>query len=118
MSRVAAHHLDHLYPTVGTGGCTRMLDDLGHVAQGSIEIEPGGLLIAYSDGLIEPENVYGEEFGTERLIDVAKRNRDASPQVIASALMRAAEEWSGSPEQADDMTVVVASFSATQEPSA
>jgi hypothetical protein len=30
-------------------------------------------------------------------------------------MMRAAEEWSSSPEQADDMTVIVMRFSATSE---
>jgi sigma-B regulation protein RsbU (phosphoserine phosphatase) len=80
--------------------------------QGAVEIEHGGILIAYSDGLIEPENVYGEEFGTERLIEVALRNRENSSHVIAEAMMHAAEEWSGSPEQADDMTVIVLRFSA------
>ncbi len=79
--------------------------------QGAIEIEHGGMLVAYSDGLIEPENVYGEEYGTERLIDVASSNRENSPHVIAEAMMLAAEEWSGSPEQADDMTVIVMRFS-------
>jgi len=34
--------------------------------------------------------------------------RQASTKKIAEALMTAADEWSGSPEQADDMTVVVA----------
>ena len=72
-------------------------------------------MIAYSDGLIEPENVYGEEFGTERLIDLAKSNQDEPPQAIADALMRATEEWSGSPEQADDMTVIVARFTVVRE---
>jgi hypothetical protein len=47
-----------------------------------------------------------------RLIDVAMRNKDASPHVIAEALMHAAEEWSVSPEPADDMTVIVSRFSA------
>jgi phosphoserine phosphatase RsbU/P len=84
--------------------------------QGAVEIEHGGMLVAYSDGLIEPENVYGEEFGTDRLIDVISRNRGNSPQEIARAMMTAAEEWSGSPEQADDMTVIVMCFSGiTQE---
>jgi sigma-B regulation protein RsbU (phosphoserine phosphatase) len=87
-------------------------------AQDTIEIEPGGLLIVYSDGLIEPENVYGEEFGTGRLIDLAKHHQNGSPQAIADAMMRAAEEWSGSPEQADDMTVIVARFPPTPEPRA
>jgi serine phosphatase RsbU (regulator of sigma subunit) len=68
--------------------------------------------VAYSDGLIEPENVYGEEFGTTRLIEVATRNKNASSHMIAEAMMHAAEEWSGSPEQADDMTVIVMRFSA------
>jgi phosphoserine phosphatase RsbU/P len=102
-----------------TGGMVVGLFDGVPFEQGSLEIEPGGILIAYSDGLIEPENVYGEEFSTERLIDVATRNKDASPNVIAEAMMQAAEDWSGSPEQADDMTVVVMRFSAaSQEPSA
>jgi sigma-B regulation protein RsbU (phosphoserine phosphatase) len=78
--------------------------------QGVMEIEPGSLLIAYSDGLMEPENEHGEEFGTERLIGVAEQNKDASSHVIAEALMQAAAKWSSSPEQADDMTVIVSRF--------
>jgi sigma-B regulation protein RsbU (phosphoserine phosphatase) len=101
-----------------TGGMVVGLFNDVPFAQGTVAIEPGGLLIAYSDGLIEPENVYGEEFGTERLIEVAKDDEDASPQLIAAALMRAAEEWSSSPEQADDMTVIVARFPAAREPNA
>jgi sigma-B regulation protein RsbU (phosphoserine phosphatase) len=98
-----------------TGGMVVGLFNDVPFAQGTIEIDPGGVLIAYSDGLIEPENVYGEEFGTERLIDLAKSNQDEPPQAIADALMRATEEWSGSPEQADDMTVIVARFTVVRE---
>jgi sigma-B regulation protein RsbU (phosphoserine phosphatase) len=101
-----------------TGGMVVGLFNDVPFAQGTIEIEAGGLLIVFSDGLIEPENVYGEEFGTERLIQVARQNQNESPQAIVEALMRAAEQWSSSPEQADDMTVVVARFRGTQEPNA
>jgi hypothetical protein len=41
----------------------------------------------------------------------ALHNKDASPRVIAEAMMNAAEERSGSPEQAGDMTVTVSRFS-------
>ena len=111
----------HLPPIYICGDKVRRLETGGMVVglfndvpfqQGAVEIEHGGILVAYSDGLIEPENVYGEEFGTTRLIDVATRNKDASSHVIAEAMMHAAEEWSGSPEQADDMTVIVMRFSA------
>jgi phosphoserine phosphatase RsbU/P len=76
--------------------------------QSTIRVAPGSLLVAYSDGLIEPENVYGEEFGTRRLTEEVIRRKDAPPQRLAEDLLRAAEQWASSPEQADDMTVVVA----------
>ena len=81
-----------------------------------IEVPPDSLLITFSDGLTEPENVYGEEFGTQRLGAEALRHRDASPQRIAESLIDAAEQWAGTPEQADDMTVVVARLFATAAP--
>jgi len=36
------------------------------------------------------------------------RQRNVAPQRMAENLIAAAELWAGSPEQADDMTVVVA----------
>jgi len=65
-------------------------------------------LVGYSDGLIEPENVYGEEFGIHRLREAAIRLQSGSPRTVALGLMQAADEWAGTPEQADDMTVIVA----------
>jgi sigma-B regulation protein RsbU (phosphoserine phosphatase) len=76
--------------------------------EGSVVVAPDSLLIGYSDGLVEPENVYGEEFGIRRLQQAAVHVQGASPQVVAESLMTAAEEWAGTPEQADDMTVIVA----------
>jgi phosphoserine phosphatase RsbU/P len=116
----------HLPPLYICGGRVQKLETGGTVVglfnevpfdQGVVNIEPGGMLIAYSDGLIEPENVYGEEFGAARLIEVALHDKEASPHVIAESMMRAAEEWSGSPEQADDMTVIVSRFSETSKES-
>ena len=105
--------------TLETGGMVVGLFNDVPYEQATLELSPGGLLIAYSDGLIEPENVYGEEFGSERLVEIAKSHQDASPHHVAEAVVRAVEEWSGSPEQADDMTVIVARFSAiSQEPRA
>lgn len=76
--------------------------------EGSIQVPANALLVGYSDGLVEPENVYGEEFGIARLKDAAVRTQAAPPRFVADAMMTAAEEWAGTPEQADDMTVIVA----------
>jgi len=107
----------HLPPLYIVGEQVSKLEEGGTVVglfsdctyqQGMIQIEPGSLVLAYSDGLIEPENVYGEEFGTRRLIETTLHNRDAPPHALAEILMNAAEEWAGTPERADDMTVIVA----------
>jgi sigma-B regulation protein RsbU (phosphoserine phosphatase) len=76
--------------------------------EGSVAVAPDSLLVGYSDGLVEPENVYGEEFGIRRLQQAAVHVQGAAPQVVAESLMNAVEEWAGTPEQADDMTVIVA----------
>jgi len=76
--------------------------------EGSLTVGQDSLLIGYSDGLIEPENVYGEEFGIRRLEEAAVRVQGAAPLMVAESLMAAAEEWAGTPVQADDMTVIVA----------
>lgn len=107
----------HLPPFYVVGERVRKLEEGGMVVglfddctyeQGEIQIEAGGLLVAYSDGLIELENVYGEEFGREGLLRELLRHRNDPVQQLAEALVQAAEEWAGTPEQADDMTVIVA----------
>jgi len=77
-------------------------------AEGKHLVPKHATLVGYSDGLIEPENVYGEEFGIHRLRDAAIRLQSGSPRAVALGLMQAADEWAGTPEQADDMTVIVA----------
>jgi sigma-B regulation protein RsbU (phosphoserine phosphatase) len=76
--------------------------------EGSEIVPPDSILVGYSDGLVEPENVYGEEFGIQRLRDAAIRLHASSPKAVAQGMMQAAEEWAGTAEQADDMTVIVA----------
>jgi sigma-B regulation protein RsbU (phosphoserine phosphatase) len=76
--------------------------------EGKLSVPPGAILVGYSDGLVEPENVYGEEFGIRRVEDAAIRVEASDPRIVAESLMAAAEEWAGTPEQADDMTVIVA----------
>jgi sigma-B regulation protein RsbU (phosphoserine phosphatase) len=96
-----AQHLD-------MGGIVLGIVDDYVYKEGSVDVPADAVFIGYSDGLVEPENAYGEEFGVSRLEAAAHRVRHAPPRRIAESLMTAAEEWSGSPEQADDMTVIVA----------
>ncbi len=98
------------------GGTVVGLFDEVKYESARIAAPPNSLLVVFSDGLTEPENVYGEEFGTQRLADEVLRQRDASPQRIAESLIDSADQWAGTPEQADDMTVVVARLFAAGAP--
>src|SRR6266851_1226990 len=107
----------HLPAFLISNGASQQLDKGGMVLgvmedyayeEGSLTVEPDSLLIGYSDGLIEPENVYGEEFGIRRLQEAAVHLQGAAPRTVAESLMATVEEWAGTPEQADDMTVIVA----------
>jgi sigma-B regulation protein RsbU (phosphoserine phosphatase) len=107
----------HLPAFLICNGTSQQLDKGGMVLgvmedyvyeEGSLTVAPESLLIGYSDGLIEPENVYGEEFGIRRLQEAAVHLQGAAPRTVAESLMATVEEWAGTPEQADDMTVIVA----------
>lgn len=67
----------------------------------------GDILVAYSDGVTEPENDFGE-FGEERLMEVVSRYRDQPLHVISAQVMQALDAWIGAEEQPDDITLVLA----------
>jgi len=90
------------------GGMVLGVYEESEYEENSLMVPHDAVLVGYSDGLVEPENVYGEEFGIRRLQEAAVRVQGAPPSSVALSLMTAAEEWAGSAEQADDMTVIVA----------
>jgi sigma-B regulation protein RsbU (phosphoserine phosphatase) len=73
-----------------------------------VVLEPGDVLVAYTDGMVEPENVYGEMFGEERLQDLLQRHADADSGEMIARAMEAVGQWTGSSELQDDMTMLVA----------
>ena len=76
--------------------------------QTSVVLAPGDVLVLYTDGITEPENAYGEMFGEQRANEIAVKNAHRSVDEIVSVLMEAVQEWTGSPELQDDMTILVA----------
>jgi sigma-B regulation protein RsbU (phosphoserine phosphatase) len=107
----------HLPPLLLRGGDSNLLEVTGTVVgafpsiryeEQKIEIQSGDLLVAYTDGITEPENAYGEEFGVERLAETALRYQKSEPKEIVAKIMEAVTHWSTAPELPDDMTVVIA----------
>lgn len=107
----------HLPPLViGADGSVQKLDTGGLVVglfgdvtypDDSIEMRPGDIFVAYSDGITEPENEFGE-FGEERLISLIQENRHLPLARITDIIIAAVTDWIGGSEQPDDMTLVLA----------
>ena len=76
----------------------------------SVEVEPGDLLLLFSDGISEAMNVAEEEWGEENMLCALKNNSAAEPVAIANLLFQAADQFTGLAPQHDDMTVVIARF--------
>jgi phosphoserine phosphatase RsbU/P len=107
----------HLPPLVlADNGAIRRLEDGGTVVglfdninydENSVQLRPGDIFLAYSDGVTEPENDYGE-FGERRLIELVQENRDLSLERISEIVTAAVDDWIGGAEQPDDVTLVLA----------
>lgn len=107
----------HLPPVLVRGGEPRLLEVTGTVVgafpfavyeEQKIRLDGGDVLVAYTDGIVEPENEYGEMFGDQRLIDLLVKHASASNDEIIAHVMEAVREWTGAGELQDDMTMLVA----------
>ena len=89
------------------GGTVVGLLDNMDFPEATVQLRRGDLLIAYSDGVTEPENDYGE-FGEERLIQLVRDNRHLPLTRITEIVTAAVDDWIGDKEQPDDVTLVLA----------
>jgi serine phosphatase RsbU (regulator of sigma subunit) len=72
-----------------------------------LKLQPGNIIIFYTDGIIEAENGAEEMYGTERLINlVADIDSVASAEDVIQVILQDVFSFIGSVQQYDDMTVV------------
>jgi sigma-B regulation protein RsbU (phosphoserine phosphatase) len=90
-----------------TGGTVVGLFDEQKYPESSVQLQPGDMFVAYSDGVTEPENDFGE-FGEDRLIDLLRENRELPLARISEIITAAVDDWIGAHEQPDDVTIVLA----------
>ena len=106
----------HNPPAVVRGDQVLRLEDGGPVVglfrparfvSGSIVLEPGDLLVGFTDGVSEAMNPDDEEWGEDALIREAAAVRHQSPEAIIEALIAGADRFAAGAPQHDDMTLLV-----------
>jgi len=115
--RLTYANAGHLPPILlGADGSVRRLETGGTVVglfpdcdyqEETVELYPGDIFVAFSDGITEPENEFGE-FGEDRLIETIGAYRQQPLERITEHTISAVQDWIGSTEQPDDITLVLA----------
>ena len=74
--------------------------------RGQVELLRGQTLLVYSDGFSEAMNRGFEEYGEDRLRQVAIRNTSSSPEQLLETIVQDVSSFCGDAPQADDMTIL------------
>lgn len=96
-----------LIPTEGTWvAATRDIDAVTHDRQA--RLQPGDVLVLYTDGAIEAQNEQGERFGIERIVALLEANGRRPVAEIRDQVL--AELRSFAPLRDDDVALLVARY--------
>ena len=71
-----------------------------------MQLERGGSIFVYTDGVPEATDVNGEMFGTDRLLEALNRRPDKKPAEFLNEVGSAVKEFTGEAPQFDDITMI------------
>lgn len=72
-----------------------------------VTLEPGDVLVFYTDGLTEAENTQGQEFGRDGIVETVRQNRNVSARELVNNLYGAVRAFTLRDTFADDLTIMV-----------
>jgi serine phosphatase RsbU (regulator of sigma subunit) len=89
------------------GGFPVGITPFGDYREGWVELEPGDVLVIYSDGASESLDEAGEEFGEARLIEIVQKNRGRTAAGVRDRIDEALTRFVGKAKSVDDLTLVI-----------
>lgn len=75
----------------------------------SVELDPGDVILQYTDGLSESVSPTGEQFGIERIAKIARANGSDGAKALVQELTKTESQFRGSRTQVDDITLLAVS---------
>ena len=95
------------FTELGEGGLPLGLDEGRELPAAAADFEPGDVLVAYTDGIVEARDPKGESFGRERLEAVVRRLRRRSAGELHRELRAELDRFTQGRPLQDDATLVV-----------
>jgi len=73
----------------------------------TVAIEPGDILVLYTDGIPDARDQDGDFFNDEAIIEIVRENSDRSAHEIQSSIINEVQNFSADTPQDDDITLMV-----------
>jgi sigma-B regulation protein RsbU (phosphoserine phosphatase) len=114
--RLTYSNAGHNPPMLFTRGGVRRLEQGGLVLglfphaqyeEETLQLDPGDVLVVFSDGVSEAIDVHDEEFGDDRIVSCIKANRHLDPAALLDCLLTAGRQFSEGTVQRDDVTAMI-----------
>ncbi|HET9699270.1 MAG TPA: PP2C family protein-serine/threonine phosphatase [Terriglobales bacterium] len=74
---------------------------------GQVQLHKGDMLAIFTDGVVEAENVAGQEFGEDRLVQVLRLSNNGTAKQVIGQIMANIEAFVATAPQHDDITCMV-----------
>ncbi len=112
----AGHNSPIVFRTSGNGGDVLRLQEGGTVVglfpafafqEGQLALQPGDILVAFTDGISEAMNKRDEEFDEERLIQALSQHKARTAADLISEILERVDAFTSGARQHDDMTLIV-----------
>ncbi len=88
------------------GAWVGILDDIEDALEtDTLQLEPGDIMVLYTDGIIECRNADGEQLDMRRMCRLIEGAADRSAAALCDHLIKSATDWMF--DQDDDLTVLV-----------
>ena len=94
---------------LSTGGTLLGICEDSQFKSEVVNLEPGSMLVIYSDGLIDARNQEGQFWEEKNLIEAIRENRHLSADDLCAKIINIAKSHQGDAEAYDDMTLLVIS---------
>jgi len=94
--------------TMDLGFPIGLIEDIADfVAEARVQLNPGDVVVLYSDGITEAEDINRVQYGLERLCEVVRRHCQSSADDIKQAVIDEVQQYIGEQRVYDDITLLV-----------
>jgi phosphoserine phosphatase RsbU/P len=93
-----------------SGGMPAGMFDFAQYENASEQLQPGDVVIVYTDGVTEALNTEGQEFGEERLATIAAERHKEDASAILQAIVQSVQTFARGAPQHDDVTAMVVKY--------